>query len=252
VLRRTHFEFGRSRAVVLGRRPGANASFSEVCNLLIIRGKLPTRTRCSDESTRAATFNSPLATTNSEIQTIQTPMKSTLLLASSLLASSLAVSAAVTYVDATLSNTTLANGAVLPTPATSGTADNQWDNRAFGNGDIVFTSNGGGAEDAPRIKTTITGLNAGESYTISTYFWGNADSWRGRTSLTDEAGDLPGYNTNHGATSSFPPMTYVTFNVTGSTRNPGPLTTDGALVGDERAPAPCVDSPDQRITPELL
>jgi len=53
VLRRTHFEFGRSRSVVLGRRPGANASFSEVCNLLIISGKLPTRTRCSDESTRA-------------------------------------------------------------------------------------------------------------------------------------------------------------------------------------------------------
>jgi hypothetical protein len=139
--------------------------------------------------------------------------------------------AAITYVDADPNaNTTLADGTALPGLATSATADNQWDLRGFANGATIFASNDAGGEDAPRIRTTISGLTPGQDYTISAYFWG-ADNqlWRGRVGLADGAGELQGYNSSHFVGSSFVPMTEVADGSNGDdVDNPGPVTTADA------------------------
>ena len=144
------------------------------------------------------------------------------------------VSAAIVYVDASTSNTTLADGTAMVDGSvgfnsTSTAADALWNVRAFANDGTIFGSNESGNEDAPRLRTTISGLTEGTAYNIFTYFWSADDAgWRGRTSLTDEAGDLPGYNTDHFLASSFSPMTAVTNHNTGG-QNPGPLSTsDGS------------------------
>ena len=130
-----------------------------------------------------------------------------------------AVDAAVTYVDADVStNTTFADGS----PLSNGTGyadpnndgDDLWGLRGFGNGSSILQ--GGIGENAPRLRTTIsTGLTVGETYEVFAYFWGAGGSgsdglWRGRASLTNDAGDLQGYNTVHFSGSSFIPMTAVT------------------------------------------
>ncbi len=108
--------------------------------------------------------------------------------------------AAVHYVDATSGaggNTTLADGSVFSPPVNGATgADNQWKKRTgFGQSGTVYEAGEPGAtEDAPRLKTTLTGLIPGESYAIYAYFWSaNSSAWRIRLSLADEAGDLPGW-----------------------------------------------------------
>jgi len=79
-----------------------------------------------------------------------------------------------TYVDATTSNTTLANGSAF-TPAADGTTgnDNNWELRTgFGSGGTVLESGGEvPAENAPELKTTLTGLTPGATYRIFACFW---------------------------------------------------------------------------------
>ncbi|MFK7769516.1 MAG: PEP-CTERM sorting domain-containing protein [Mariniblastus sp.] len=136
----------------------------------------------------------------------------------------------VTYVDATAANTTLADGSAFSFG--NGTdADDLWNNRGFGNDGGVITSNdNGNSEDAPRLRTTMSGLVAGQTHDVYAYFWGagSNQNWRGRASLTDDAGALPGYNTNHFTASSFSPMTYVTSESNDGSINPGPLSTADA------------------------
>jgi len=141
----------------------------------------------------------------------------------------------ITYFDADFGNTTLADGTALVEGThfenDSTAADDRWNIRDFGNGESIFGSNDSGTgEDTPRLKTTISGLVALENYNVTVYFWGAENSqWRARTSLTDDSGDLPGYNTFHTATSSFSAASFVTANASGSLLNPGPLSTsDGA------------------------
>ena len=144
------------------------------------------------------------------------------------------VKADIIYVDADASNTTLADGSPLSGGVTTaGAADGLWRERAFGNSASIFESNASGGEDAPRLRTTISGLTVGETYEVFAYFWGGGNAlWRGRVSLTDEAGDLPGYNTSHFSGSSFSPMSGLTSFVAGdSGLNPGPLwTATGGVV----------------------
>jgi hypothetical protein len=140
--------------------------------------------------------------------------RSTLVLAASL---TLAITAPaqVTYVDAADGvNTTLADGSpFFPNPVTSGSDDN-WSIRAFANGATIYESNGQtvtGFEDAPMLRTTITGLIPGLPYIVYGYFWsdnGTGTCWRGRAlvSQTVPSPDLPGYNTRHFASSVFAPM----------------------------------------------
>lgn len=83
----------------------------------------------------------------------------------------------VTYVDATAGvggNTTLADGSVF-TPPLNGTtgADNLWEQRTtFGSGGNIFEAGGeNAAENAPELKSTLSGLTPGGSYKIYAYFW---------------------------------------------------------------------------------
>jgi hypothetical protein len=85
----------------------------------------------------------------------------------------------ITYVDATTGNTTLANGSAYSPTATRIDNDNEWSARTFGNNANVYTANDNNAipgEDAPRLRTTITGLVPGQSYAVYVYFWGAGTS----------------------------------------------------------------------------
>lgn len=126
-----------------------------------------------------------------------------------------ALPAQITYVDAVAGgNTTLADGsAFVPVTATSGT-DNLWAVRTFANGGTIFESHSTSTsnEDAPMLRTTISGLAPGVRYTIYAYFWGAntpTANWRGRAtvSATQPAPQIQGYNTRHNNTSMFLPMT---------------------------------------------
>jgi hypothetical protein len=88
----------------------------------------------------------------------------------------------VTYFDADTANTTLANGSPLTTTGPSpsaGAADDQWHvDSGFGNNDTAYTANEIGAEDAPAIRTTVSGLADG-TYDVWAYFWSRpGDDWR--------------------------------------------------------------------------
>lgn len=129
----------------------------------------------------------------------------------------LAASAAAqaTYVDAVAGgNTTLADGSAFVPNLVSDGGDNNWTQRVFANGGTIFESNAPsvtGAEDAPMLRTTISGLVPGLDYIVYGYFWSadtSADNWRGRAlvSATVPSPEIPGYNTRHFATSVFAPM----------------------------------------------
>ena len=93
-----------------------------------------------------------------------------------------------TLVPANLANTTLADGSAFgPTgPSTnSGAADNQWhlDSR-FGNAGAVFTANELGAENAPALRTTLSGLAEG-TYDCYVFFWSRpGEDWRIRAGFS--------------------------------------------------------------------
>jgi hypothetical protein len=104
-------------------------------------------------------------------------------------------------------------GAALPSTTTGGDVGvNQWWFRpAFGlspsisggpapatwsqptpNGTILEASGPSGAENAPRLATTVTGLRAG-SYEVFAFYWDQRglSDWGIRASLQDAAGPLP-------------------------------------------------------------
>jgi hypothetical protein len=88
----------------------------------------------------------------------------------------------VNYVDATSANTMYANGAALQTStpsANAGPTDSLWHQRTgVGNGGSVLTSSESAVENAPMLKTTISGLQDG-TYDIFAYFWSdNDEDWR--------------------------------------------------------------------------
>ncbi|MCA8973769.1 MAG: BNR-4 repeat-containing protein, partial [Planctomycetes bacterium] len=81
-----------------------------------------------------------------------------------------------TYHDATTANTTLANGAAAnPTgpSSTQGADDGRWHLRSgYGNGGEVWTASETGAEDAPTLRTRLTGVAAGR-HDVFLVFWSN-------------------------------------------------------------------------------
>lgn len=98
--------------------------------------------------------------------------------------------ATLTYVDATTGNTTMSNGQpVVPTgPAAGmGPTDNAWHLRSgFGNGGSVWTSSEASSENAPELRTRLTGL-APRLHDVFLFFWSNPnEDWRIR------AGFAPG------------------------------------------------------------
>ena len=90
-------------------------------------------------------------------------------------------SANIVYVDAAESNTTLADGTAYTPPARDD-ADDQWTIRVVGNGATSYTANDNNAnpgEDAPELRTTITGLTDGQEYNLYAYFWAATPSGNG-------------------------------------------------------------------------
>ena len=89
--------------------------------------------------------------------------------------------AQVTYVDADTSNTAAYDPVAYPGTdwftATTSSTDNLWALRTFANGGTIFESHGqSGSEDAPGLVLTLSGLNPGETYEISAYFWSAANA----------------------------------------------------------------------------
>jgi hypothetical protein len=88
----------------------------------------------------------------------------------------------VNYLDANSSNTMYASGGALQTSPPSGNdgpTDNLWHQRTgFGNGGSVLSSSENGVENAPKLKTTVDGLEDG-TYDVFAYFWSdNDEDWR--------------------------------------------------------------------------
>ncbi len=124
--------------------------------------------------------------------------------------------AAFTYLDAISGlggNTTLADGSTFTPPlnGTTGT-DNNWEQRTtFGSGGNIFEAGGEqAAENAPEIRTLISGLTPGATVAIYVNFWdptSNVEDWNVRAGLISN----PGANTlftaadataEHGSTAS--------------------------------------------------
>ena len=114
------------------------------------------------------------------------------------------VSAEIIYVDATSGsggNTTLADGSTF-TPPLNGTTgpDNNWEQRTvFGSSGNIYESAGEGAgqnEDAPELRTRITGLVPGGLYDVYVYFWDP-------TSTTEDWSIRAGTSSNPGANTLF-------------------------------------------------
>lgn len=103
------------------------------------------------------------------------------------------------YLDATSGvsgNTTLANGSLFSPPLNGTTgADQNWEQRTtFGSSGNIFEAGGEVAENAPEIRTLISGLTPGASYTVYAHFWdgsGTAPDWNVRAGFSSN----PGANT---------------------------------------------------------
>lgn len=96
--------------------------------------------------------------------------------------------ALVRYIDADSSNTTLADGSPLFATGPSdsnGSADNQWhQHTGLGNGGSAYTASDSGTENAPAIRTRLSGLADG-TYDVYAYFWSRpADDWRIRAGFS--------------------------------------------------------------------
>lgn len=107
-----------------------------------------------------------------------------------------------TYLDALSGvggNTTLSDGSTF-TPPLNGTtgADNNWEQRTpFGSSGTIFESGGENVtEDAPELRTTISGLTPGLSYTIYVNFWDPG-------STTEDWNIRAGFNSGPGANTLF-------------------------------------------------
>lgn len=109
-----------------------------------------------------------------------------------------------TYVDASTSNTTLANGSAFNPPLNGTTGiDNNWEQRTtFGSSGNIFEAGGEQpAENAPEIKTTLSGLTPGASYNIHVCFWdptSTGEDWNIRAGIAAN----PGANTLFSAADS--------------------------------------------------
>lgn len=122
-----------------------------------------------------------------------------------------ATTAQITYVDAdTSTNTTYAESTPYTPAATTSGTDDEWALRAFGNGLRVLTTHDvtGSTEDAPMLRTRITGLIPTFSYNVFSYHGSNGGAWRGRAvpAATQPTPPIQGYNTVHFAGSSFLPL----------------------------------------------
>lgn len=121
------------------------------------------------------------------------PTRIHLLLAAAVLTASPPLQGQLTYVDASAGpsgNTTLADGSEFSPPlnGTNG-QDGRWEQRTtLASGGSVFESGGEGAENAPEIRTRLSGLTPGAAYQIRAHFWDASPAWRIRAGFSSNAG----------------------------------------------------------------
>lgn len=119
-----------------------------------------------------------------------------------LLSAGQAIAQTFTYLDATTGpggNTTFADGSVFSPPVNGTTgSDNNWEERTgFANGGNVIEAAGEyisvNGENAPEIRTLITGLAPGGTYQVYVHFWdgGSTNAWSIRAGFVSN----PGANT---------------------------------------------------------
>jgi hypothetical protein len=107
----------------------------------------------------------------------------------------------ITYLDATSGvggNTTLSDGSLFTPPGDSVTGlDNNWEIRNLGTGGNVYEAGAEVAENAPEIRTTLSGLTPGAHYAIYAFFWdanGTTENWSIRAGLNSAPGANPLYS----------------------------------------------------------
>ena len=114
-----------------------------------------------------------------------------------LLAGAQVASALITYVDASTANTTLGDGTAYTPEGSAINDDDLWHYRTvFGNDGQVYAS--GPAEDSPELRTTISGLAAGD-YKAYAYYWVAGDGAPTGNNQWDIAAGLAS-----GATTEYP------------------------------------------------
>ena len=89
-----------------------------------------------------------------------------------------------TYVDATSENTVRWDGQPFSPAAQGNTSiDNHWETRLLGNHGNVYEAGADGAEDAPMLVTTLSGLTPNTAYVLHGYFWdASSGNWRFKAS----------------------------------------------------------------------
>jgi hypothetical protein len=103
------------------------------------------------------------------------------------------------YLDATsgaAGNTALADGSLFSPPLNGTTgADNNWEQRTtFGSSGNIFESGGETAENAPELRTLVSGLTPGATYSVYVHFWdgsGTAPDWNVRAGFSANPGANP-------------------------------------------------------------
>ncbi|MBB5350051.1 hypothetical protein HNR46_000272 [Haloferula luteola] len=115
----------------------------------------------------------------------------------------------ITYVDASLTQTVRWDGSTF-SPAAQGTTalDNNWELRTLGNSATVFESNADGAEDAPLLVSTLTGLKPDTDYVLYAYFWSDGRNWRLKASA--DASDIQDNGTPADLSDDFLPSSPLT------------------------------------------
>lgn len=131
----------------------------------------------------------------------------------------------VTYTDASVANTAAYDTTTYPgntwkidspAPSTGNSTDNLWDLRTTfaTSGSVISASNGVG-ENAPIIKTTVSGLTPGKAYEVLGYFWNATGvNWQIKASLN--AGDIQTNGTGTLADDFLPSNASVMFSGTGT------------------------------------
>jgi hypothetical protein len=141
------------------------------------------------------------------------------------------VTGPISYTDATLANTVRRDGQPFVPAAQGNTViDNNWETRTLGNSGTVFESNADGAEDAPLLATTLSGLTPSSDYVLYAYFWHDGRDWRLKASA--KADDIADNGTPADLSDDFLPAHPLThFSPTGNalgtaTLGPAALGTD--------------------------
>ncbi|MCU0796747.1 MAG: BNR-4 repeat-containing protein [Akkermansiaceae bacterium] len=156
----------------------------------------------------------------------------------------------ITYRDANLTNTARWDGQTFAPAAQGNTIiDNNWETRTLGNSANVFESNADGAEDAPLLVTTLTGLQASTDYILYAYFWHDGRNWRMKAS--GKLADIDDNGTPGNTTDDFLP-THPSVNFASAGNADGTATVAPAAVAADFVTAPMITEGNRTLRQAVL